>query len=102
YSNNDIFRKFNISKNISYRVIRNVNTLEGERTFYSTYFEIRGRLKKLTEEYIAILVTFIKKNKFDGTTILYKGLLNIVSIKVLYTVLSRTIQRALKSVDFRR
>ncbi|KAL0469508.1 hypothetical protein QR685DRAFT_588997 [Neurospora intermedia] len=102
YFNNDIFRKFNISKNIGYRIIRNADTHGGERTFHSTYPETKGRPKKLTEEYIAILVTFIEKNGFDSKTIPYEGLLNAASIKVLYTVLKKTIQKALKSVDFQK
>lgn len=100
YSNNNIFRKFGVSKIIGYKVLREANTPGGERTFHSVYAETRGRKKKLSEGYITILINFLEKNGFDGRTIPYKGLLNIAGINLPYTVSRNTIQRALKSVNF--
>ncbi|KAL0470315.1 hypothetical protein QR685DRAFT_544042 [Neurospora intermedia] len=91
YSNTDIFRKLGIGKTAGYRVIKNADSPRGMRTFYSLFVKTRGRLKKLLEEHITIFIDFIGKNSFDGRTILYKGLLNIISIKLLYTISRRTI-----------
>ncbi|KAL0475636.1 hypothetical protein QR685DRAFT_432101 [Neurospora intermedia] len=102
YSNNNIFRKFGVNKTTGYKVLQEANTLGGERTFYLVYIEIRGRKKKLSEEYITVLIDFLEKNRFDGRTIPYERLLNLISINLLYTVSRNIIQRALKYIDFQR
>ncbi|KAL0465847.1 hypothetical protein QR685DRAFT_452578, partial [Neurospora intermedia] len=73
------FQKYCISRRTGFKILAQKDRDDG-RTFYSTYFETKGKKKTFTKEIFLKLKEFIINYNFNSRTIPYKGLPNTTGI----------------------
>jgi hypothetical protein len=96
----DLFQHFKVGCTQGYKIL-NESDKYGERTFYSSFKETRGRKKTIDSEALTIIERFLENNRFNGRTVPYAALPAAAGLDIDPLPSARTIQRAVGSLDFR-
>lgn len=99
YFRSDIFKQFGFRKIAGWRALREAHP--DHRTFSNAFEETRGRLKALSDEDFAIFEKFLESEGFDGRTTPWAAMPAAAGLDLDSEPSGRTIQRALKTRDFR-
>lgn len=95
----DIFRKFDFKKSAGWRALREAHP--DHRSFNNAFEETRGRPKALSDDDLAVLEKFIESEGFDARTTPWEAMPAAAGLDLDPPPSRKTIQRALKTRDFR-
>ncbi|KAK4237894.1 hypothetical protein C8A03DRAFT_15612 [Achaetomium macrosporum] len=99
FTKEQIFEHFNVSHSAGYRILGTPRDLE-PRTFHSDHPDPRGRKKKLDHQALVQIERCIDQGVFDGRTLPWEAIPRAASLDV--EVSGRTVQRAIRELNFRR
>ncbi|KAH8763803.1 hypothetical protein F5883DRAFT_422638, partial [Diaporthe sp. PMI_573] len=99
YFKSDILKQFGFSHNAGWKALREGHSNTTHRTF--AFRETRGRKKLLSDEALIVLERFIESEGFDSRTTPWAAMPAAAGLNLDPSPSGLTIQRALKSRDFR-
>ncbi|KAH8799419.1 hypothetical protein F5884DRAFT_811921 [Xylogone sp. PMI_703] len=98
YSHMDVFRFHGAEKSSGWKALREPREYDS-RTFHSTFAETRGRKRKLTNDDLIVIESFIENNGFDGRTVPWAGLPAAAGLDI--DACGETVRNIVKDLNFR-